>query len=110
VYRADAPTDDGDLASLCVDLAHKLTTDSLLHGFCLLEEFGRSIDDLLIAIDPASVNPIEQVWGSLKSKELANLCCDTIDAVADIAEEGLDRISRNAALCFAFLSHSGLRL
>jgi transposase len=56
------------------------------------------------------VNPIEQVWGSLKSKELANLCSDTIDAVADSAEEGLDRIGNDAALCFAFLRHSGLRL
>ena len=45
-----------------------------------------------------------------KSKELANLCSDTIDEVADIAEEGLDRISSDAALCFAFLRHSGLRL
>jgi transposase len=50
----------------------------------------------------SEVNPIEQVWGSLKSKELANLCSDTIDEVADIAEEGLDRIGSDAALCFAF--------
>jgi transposase len=56
------------------------------------------------------VNPIEQAWGSLKSKELANLCSDTIDEVADSAEEGLDRIGSDAALCFAFLRHSGLRL
>ena len=56
------------------------------------------------------VKPIEQAWGSLKSKELANLCSDTIDEVADSAEEGLDRISSDAALCFAFLRHSGLRL
>jgi len=50
------------------------------------------------------------VWGSLKSKELANLCSDTIDAVADTAADGLDRIGSDAALCFAFLRHSGLRL
>ncbi len=56
------------------------------------------------------INPIEQVWGSLKSKELANLCSDTIDALADIAEDGLDRIGTDAELCFAFLHHSGLRL
>ena len=56
------------------------------------------------------VNPIEQAWGSLKSKELANLCSDTMDEVADIAEAGLDRIGADAALCFAFLRHSGLRL
>src|SRR3979411_1060940 len=56
------------------------------------------------------LNPIENVWGNLKSQELANLCSDAIDQVADIAEQGLDRIGSDAALCFAFLRHSGLRL
>jgi transposase len=56
------------------------------------------------------LNPIENVWGNLKSQELANLCSNTIDQVADIAEGGLDRIGSDAALCFAFLRHSGLRL
>ena len=28
------------------------------------------------------LNPIEQVWGNLKSQELTNLCSDTIDQVA----------------------------
>ena len=56
------------------------------------------------------LNPIENVWGNLKSQELANLCSDTIDEVADIAEDGLDRIGTDAALCFAFLRHSGLHL
>ena len=49
-------------------------------------------------------------WGNLKSTELANLCSDTIGEVADIAEGGLDRIGSDAALCLAFLHHSGLRL
>jgi transposase len=56
------------------------------------------------------LNPIEQVWGRLKSKELANLCSDTIDEVARIAEAGLHRIGSDAPLCFAFLHHAGLRL
>ena len=56
------------------------------------------------------LNPIEQVWSNLKSSELANLCCDRIGDVASIADEGLDRIGSDAALCFAFLRHSGLRL
>ena len=56
------------------------------------------------------LNPIENVWGNLKSQELANLCSNSIDYVADIAEGGLDRIGSDAALCFAFLRHSGLRL
>ena len=56
------------------------------------------------------LNPIEQAWGNLKSSELANLCTDTIAEVADTAADGLDRIGSDAALCFAFLRHSGLRL
>jgi transposase len=56
------------------------------------------------------LNPIEGVWGNLKSTELANLCSDAIDDVADTAEHGLDRIGSDADLCFAFLHHSGLRL
>jgi hypothetical protein len=50
------------------------------------------------------------VWGNLESTELANLCSATIDEVADIAEEGLYRIGTDAALCFAFLRHPGLKL
>ena len=56
------------------------------------------------------LNPIENVWGNLKSQELANLCADTIDKVATIAEDGLDRIGTDAQLCLAFLRHTGLRL
>ncbi len=56
------------------------------------------------------LNPTEQVWGNLKANELANLCSDTIAEVADIAEDGLDRIGSDASLCFAFLRHAGLRL
>jgi len=56
------------------------------------------------------LNPTEKVWGSVKSTELANLCADTIGDVAEAAEDGLDRISSDASLCFAFLHHCGLRL
>ena len=56
------------------------------------------------------LNPTEHVWGSLKSSELANLCADTIGEVAQSAEDGLDRISNDASLCFAFLQHTGLTL
>jgi transposase len=56
------------------------------------------------------LNPVEQVWGTLKSRELANLCSDTIDQVADVAQDGLDRIGSDARLCLAFLRHTGLRL
>jgi transposase len=56
------------------------------------------------------LNPTEQVFGNLKSTELANLCRDTIAEVAAIAENGLDRIGSDARLCLAFLRHSGLSL
>ena len=56
------------------------------------------------------LNPTELVWGNIKSGELANLCADTIGVVTDLAEDGLDRISTDAPLCFAFLRHTGLRL
>jgi transposase len=56
------------------------------------------------------LNPVEQVWGSLKSRELANLCPDTIDEAAQVADEGLNRIGSETALCLAFLHHCGLRL
>ena len=56
------------------------------------------------------LNPIERVWGNLKSTELANLCSDTIGEAAHFAEDGMDRIGSDAALCLAFLRHSGLRL
>ena len=56
------------------------------------------------------LNPTEQVFGNLKSTELANLCRDTIDEVAAVAEDGLDRIGTDAELCFAFLRHASLQL
>lgn len=56
------------------------------------------------------LNPVEQVWGNLKRTELANLCPDTIDEVADIADGGLNRIGSDPTLCFAFVRHAGLRL
>jgi transposase len=56
------------------------------------------------------LNPTEQVWGSVKSNELANLCADTIGEVAECAEDGLDRIGSDASLCFAFLRQTGLCL
>jgi len=56
------------------------------------------------------LNPIEKVWGNVKSQELANLCADTIGEVSEAAKDGQHRISSDAPLCFAFLRHSGLRL
>ena len=56
------------------------------------------------------LNPIEMVWGNLKSVELANLCPDTIAEAHAAAQGGLDRVGSNYDLCFAFLAHTGLSL
>jgi len=56
------------------------------------------------------LNPIEQVWGSIKAVELANLCPDTIDEAQLAAETGLERVGSSYQLCFAFLDHTGLSL
>jgi len=56
------------------------------------------------------LNPVELIWGNLKSSELANLCPDTIEEAAGHAEGGLDRIGADAELPFAFLRHCGLKL
>lgn len=56
------------------------------------------------------LNPVELVWGNLKSSELANLCPDTIAEAAEYAEDGLGRIGTDGDLCLAFLRHCGLKL
>ena len=56
------------------------------------------------------LNPTEQVFGNLKSTELANLCPDTIDQAHAAAESGLQRVGTSYDLCFAFLAHTGLSL
>jgi len=56
------------------------------------------------------LNPAEQVFGNLKSTELANPCRTTIAGIDSIAEGGPPRIGSDAQLCFAFLRHAGLSL
>jgi transposase len=56
------------------------------------------------------LNPTEGVWGNLKGQELANLCPDTIDEAAQLADQGLCRIGSETHLCLAFLHHTGLKL
>lgn len=56
------------------------------------------------------LNPIEQVWGNVKAREVANLCPDTIDEAHTCAQAGLQRVGTNYQLCFRFLDHAGLSL
>ena len=48
------------------------------------------------------LNPTEQVWGGIKSRELANLCSGRIYEVASSAASGLDRVSNDTHI-FAWL-------
>ena len=56
------------------------------------------------------LNPVESVWGNLKSRELANLCPDTIGEAANCADTGLERIGNDTTLCHSFLRQCGLSL
>jgi transposase len=56
------------------------------------------------------LNPIEMVWGNVKTVELANLCPDTIDEAHTAAQTGLERVGSSYQLCFNFLDHTGLSL
>jgi transposase len=56
------------------------------------------------------LNPIEMVWGNIKTVELANLCADTIDEAHTAAKAGLERVRARPDLCYAFLTHCGLSL
>ena len=83
------------------------------HSRCMTDWIKFQRAWLLVERLPAyapELNRTEQVFGNLKSTELANLCRDTIEDVQAIAEVGLDRIGTDAKLCFAFLRHTGLSL
>jgi transposase len=56
------------------------------------------------------LNPVELVWGNVKTTELANLCPDTIDEAEEAADAALGRIGNNEQMCFNFLEHTGLSL
>lgn len=56
------------------------------------------------------LNPIEGLWGNLKASELANLCPDSVEEVAQVADDGLCRIGSDRELCLAFMRQTPLRL
>jgi transposase len=56
------------------------------------------------------LNPVEELWSSLKGVELANLAADTLAEVAAAAERGIQRIRSTHHLAYAFLRHCGLSL
>jgi transposase len=56
------------------------------------------------------LNPVELLWGNLKTRELANLCPADIGALRHPVRSGCGRIRRQPALAFAFLQHAGIGL
>jgi len=56
------------------------------------------------------LNPIEQVWGNVKARELANVCAEELTALRRPLHHGFARVRRQSALAFAFLRHAGLQL
>ena len=57
---------------------------------------------------PPHPNPVEGLWSSLKTVELANLTTPTLGEVIDRAHRGIDRVRRTPHLAYSFLRHTGL--
>ena len=54
------------------------------------------------------LNPIEQVWGNVKTRELANVCAPTVNILRRPLHRGFGRIRRDPELAAGFLCHAGL--
>ena len=56
------------------------------------------------------LNPVELVWGNVKTRELANHCAPDLDALRHPLRVGLGRVRRHPTLAHSFLRHAGLSL
>ena len=54
------------------------------------------------------LNPVEQVWGNVKTTDLANLCVLDLASLRRPLRCGFARIRRQPSLARAFLHHAGL--
>jgi DDE superfamily endonuclease len=54
------------------------------------------------------LNPVEGLWSSLKTVELANLTSPTLAEVIAQAHRGVDRVCRTPHLAYSFLRRTGL--
>lgn len=83
--------------------AHKshrmLTYVARQHAWLTLERLPAYAPDL---------NPIEQVWGNVKTRELANFCAPDLTALRRPLRTGFARVRHHPDLAFAFLRHAGL--
>lgn len=56
------------------------------------------------------LNPTENLWSSLKTRDLANRAATTLDELLVWARRGVERIRRRPDLLSNFLVHTGLAL
>ena len=56
------------------------------------------------------LNPVEQIWGNVKGRDLANRCPTEILALRQPLRGGFARIRRHPDLAVGFLRHAGLSL
>ena len=56
------------------------------------------------------LNPVEMLWSSIKTHELANVAADHLADVGDIAERGIKRVCNTEHLPWSFLAHTGLEI
>lgn len=54
------------------------------------------------------LNPVEQVWGNVKTRELANVCAPDLAALRRPLHAGFGRVRRAPTLAAGFLCHAGL--
>ena len=54
------------------------------------------------------LNPLEQVWGNVKTCELANVCAPDLAALRRPLRTGFARVRHHPDLAVAFLHHAGL--
>ena len=55
------------------------------------------------------LNPLEQVWGNVKTRELANVCAPDLASLRRPLRRGFARIRHAPTLARNFLCHAGLR-
>lgn len=54
------------------------------------------------------LNPLEQVWGNVKTRELANVCAPDLASLRGPLRRGFARFRHWPTVAFAFLQHAGL--
>lgn len=84
------------------------------HQSALMQEYlGRQKSWLEVERLPGyapELNPVEQVWASVKGGELANLCAKSLGQTGAALRKGLRRVGRSKSLPKSFLEHAGLSL